>query len=655
MNRVTRITALILLTNLLFRLSAVSQEYIPYQWDDERALTMLNQTEEAYDLYYIQKTEKYQYVYDPIDGQFVCYITNHNIIRVNNDEALSQSNRVYIPMRSTIELSAVKARVINKDGRVVNFDENNIKELEEDESGFKILAMEGAEVGGEIEYYYTRKTNASNTLTRYFQLSTPIKSYDFTLQCPENLEYAFKAYNHDSKVIKMETDTSEHINLYRLKVENIPALYEEDFSSYENSKKRLEVKLAYNSVSGKARINTWGDAGKIIYNSIYNLSGNEQKEFAKFVKKINYTGNPIDAFKRYEHYIKTNFFFEEEAGDNGSQLEFILKNKYATSKGFTKLYAALLNHLDIQHEIVLASDKDKRTFDSEFDTWNYLDEYLIYINTTKQFLSPKITSFRLGTISTSYLGTQGLFVRPEKIQDYEYPISHISDIPAPRYTENFDNMDIAVAFSEDSEKNLVDLTRSYTGYSADYYKYALLIIEEEQKKEMLDDVIKYLAGDADIKSVEITETNATYDLWDKPFTVKGTFETDSYIESAGDIILFKVGELIGLQSELYQENERRTQIVNQFNRGYLRKIKIEIPDGYTIKNPNDLIIQKQVLEKNNPIFSFISSYTIDKQILEITIEEYYDRIYYPVDKFEEFREVINAAADWNKIVLVLEE
>jgi hypothetical protein len=95
-------------------------------------------------------------------------------------------------------------------------------------------------------------------------------------------------------------------------------------------------------------------------------------------------------------------------------------------------------------------------------------------------------------------------------------------------------------------------------------------------------------------------------------------------------------------------------VENTFNRGYQRKIKVEIPKGYDIKNPNDLIIKKQVFNDDKKLlYNFDSSYSLDGQNLEITIDEFYDQLRFPLDRFEEFRQVINAAADFNKIVLVL--
>jgi hypothetical protein len=632
--------------------SAYAQKYEPYHWEEKRGLTQLDDSEKEYGLYYILVSIRYQYLYDPQDNQLVCYATNHNIIRTNNDEALSKSNRVYIPMGNTIELVELKARAITKDNGVTNFDQVNLKELESDESGYKILAIEGAEVGGEIEYFYTRKINASNFNTHTFQFGFPVKTFDYSLKSPENLEYEFKVYNWDAQVT--QTDTTDQYNLYELKTQSIPAIFQEDFSAYENHEARLEVKLAYNNTRGNIRLFTWGDAGKRIYDNIYTLTKEEQKAVNKLIKDMKLTGDPINSLKMAENYIKSNYFLEPEAGDAGEQIDMILKNKYATSRGFTRLFAAMLGSQSIEHEIVLTSNRFQKALDPDFDTWNYLNDYLIYIPSINRFLSPKDTPFRLGTVPFGYYGTYGLFIRQEPIQDFIYPVAHIGYIPESPYSSNIDDMDIEVNFSENMEKNQVKLIRSFKGYSASYYKIGLLQLEEDTKKEMLDEIIKYLALDAEIKNIEVLHANTNYDVWEEPFVVKGTFNTNSYIESAGDVILFKAGELIGPQSELYQDHERKLEVVNSFNRGYERKIVVHIPEGYTVQNPGDLMIKEQVFDEDKKlIYNFESKYELNGQKLEVEIDEFYDQLTYPVEKFEAFRRVINSAADFNKIVLVL--
>ncbi len=53
--------------------------------------------------------------------------------------------------------------------------------------------------------------------------------------------------------------------------------------------------------------------------------------------------------------------------------------------------------------------------------------------------------------------------------------------------------------------------------------------------------------------------------------------------------------------------------------------------------------------------SFVSGFTKEGNIVKIHVREEYRNIYYPVSQYEDFKKIINAAADFNKIVLVLEK
>jgi hypothetical protein len=54
-------------------------------------------------------------------------------------------------------------------------------------------------------------------------------------------------------------------------------------------------------------------------------------------------------------------------------------------------------------------------------------------------------------------------------------------------------------------------------------------------------------------------------------------------------------------------------------------------------------------------FSFVSNYTLEGQTLTVTINEYYKQLYAPLERYEDYRKVVNAAADFNKVTLVLEK
>jgi hypothetical protein len=131
-----------------------------YTWEKDRARFNLSEKEEGLAEYILKQHAQYNYVLE--DNQFLVYTTMHRIVRVNNNEAIQRHNRIYINMTSVIDLQDLKARSINKDGRVVNFDISNIKELKDEETGnaFRIFAIEGVEQGSEIEYYYVLKKYA---------------------------------------------------------------------------------------------------------------------------------------------------------------------------------------------------------------------------------------------------------------------------------------------------------------------------------------------------------------------------------------------------------------------------------------------------------------------------------------------------------------
>jgi hypothetical protein len=52
---------------------------------------------------------------------------------------------------------------------------------------------------------------------------------------------------------------------------------------------------------------------------------------------------------------------------------------------------------------------------------------------------------------------------------------------------------------------------------------------------------------------------------------------------------------------------------------------------------------------------FVSSYVIKGNVLDIKIDENYCKTQLPKSVYPAFQKVINAAADWNKVVLVIQK
>lgn len=178
------------------------------------------------------------------------------------------------------------------------------------------------------------------------------------------------------------------------------------------------------------------------------------------------------------------------------------------------------------------------------------------------------------------------------------------------------------------------------------------LVKPEDKEELIEGFAKNLN-----ESVTINKTNlenGKSELFGKaPLVFNVDFTSDAFVEKAGNKYLFKVGELIGRQMELYQEKERVLTLENEFRRTYERTINVTIPNGYTIVNLDDITIENEYVDKGETVLSFKSFYEMDGNVLKITADEYYKINRIPLNIYEDYRRVINSAADFNKVTLVL--
>lgn len=134
---------------LLLATSAVLQAQDSWNrttWEEKPVYFSLeseNQNENAVGIFYNEKTE---YLYNP-EGQLEMIHTLHRRIRLNTDDAINGFNKLSVSMADVIEMEETKARVIKPDGRIVEFNSQNIREIVDAESGdnYRIFAIDGIE------------------------------------------------------------------------------------------------------------------------------------------------------------------------------------------------------------------------------------------------------------------------------------------------------------------------------------------------------------------------------------------------------------------------------------------------------------------------------------------------------------------------------
>jgi len=626
-------------------------------WEEQRERFELTENEHQEPAVILKLVQVHEYLYrDPSFSELELYSTVHKIIRVNNDDAIQAHNKIYIPMDDVLELVEIKARSINKNGEVFELDKNNIKEINDDESngGYKIFAMEGVEIDSEIEYLYTRKMNASYFGRDYYQYSTPVKDAEFQLISPANLIFSCKGYNGFPVLQDTIIDKKRFITA---KTDRIQPIKEEEFSFYNANRMRVDYKLSYNTSQGDSRLFTWSDAAARIYSNIYEIDKEELKEVEGFVKslKLNQHKSIEEKIIHIENHIKSTFSLQKGYTIDYVNLVSVINNKYASERGLVRLFSAIFKNAEIKHELVLTSDRSNTIFDREFDSWNYLVNYLLYIPEEDKYLSPDRLEYRYGMVPYNYTHNYGLFVGSVTIGDFESGVGEVRFISPLSYDQTFDNLKIDIAFNETMDAVDLNIVREMGGYSAVFIQPFYSYLPNDKRIEVIENYIKLSASDAQFTDLKIENGESNLSPLKSPFIIKSKLRSSALIEKAGPKYLLKLGDVIGPQVEMYQEGERKNPIQNDFNRLYDRTIKFTIPNGYQVKNLDDIKMEVHHIKNEDKVFLFQSDYTVDGNLVTVQIDEWYKEIDCEIEYFEEFRKVINAAADFNKVTLVIEK
>ncbi|WP_303310295.1 DUF3857 domain-containing protein [Hymenobacter sp. BT730] len=658
--RMRLLTVLLLLltcTTAVFAQSAAtavpsSLRYATYNWEARRGRLPISAADAQLPAIILRQLIAHEYAYDASHEKLELYTTDHRIIRVNSADAIEQFNKIYIPIQDGGQLLSLKARTISPRGEIVEVDQSSIKELQDDERRFKIFALEGVQKGSEIEYLYTRARPFNFYGRDYLQSDIPARNVTFELISPETLVFDTRVY-HGPKPAPDTLVDGKH--LIRLQLDKVAPVREEAFANVQAEQMRIEYKLAYNKTRGEERLFTWDDASQYLHSNIYALTKEEGKAVDKLMKqlKVSASAKPEAKIQSVEQYIKSNFNLDPAAeGD----LVKVIATRNAPESAFTKLFAVVFRRLGLEHELVLTTGREEAPFDETFDTWNYLDHSLIYFPGTKQFMAPTRPDYRYGMVPAEWTANKGLFIRTVKEGKAERGTGKVRDIPTLTAAQSPNDLDITVRFSPEMDKATVDMRQSFGGYNAQAIQPFYSFIPEDKRTEAMQELVKSNVKDATIKSLKIINGEQGLSPLTKPFIVDATVESVALLDRAGPRYLFHIGELIGPQSELYQTTERQFDVENDFNRSYHRVIRFELPAGYQVRNAQDLNLNVQAgPDAKAPVYYFRSSSEQKGQLVTVTIDEVYNQIRWPKKDFEAYRSVINAAANFNKVVLVLEK
>ncbi|MFT5242745.1 MAG: hypothetical protein ACJA1H_000221 [Glaciecola sp.] len=592
------------------------------------------------------------------EGNLTEYFLEHKVYYLNSDDKIEAFNKVYLPYDSDSKLVVNKARVITAQGEVIDLDDSKILTATDSETNrsYKYFAFEGVEKGSFIEYMYVVNRFPGYKGKRItLQSDYTRNNVEFDLYSPSNLLFKFKSFNGLDKVVK--DSIFEDKKHYFLKLNTIELLEEEEMASYTADQKYLIYALDANVAAGVKDISSYANVAQNIYD-FYNeeLSKKEVSALKKFLKNLDFKKeDDLDTkLRAIEAYIKTNIFVAKSSGDKLSNLLDIINDKVANERGAIKLYTTIFNELDIKFEFIYTCSREYMRFDKEFEANNFLQDVLFYFPKSKKYLSSTENDSRYGYPPAYLTDTYGLTIKEVVIGDFKSAVAKVKYIKPIKADQNVDKMIIDVKFdADDISKTYVKLQRSMSGYYAMFIHPYMDMIPPESEKEITEGFAKNLDEDAEIISKTINNKSPKF-FGIQPIEFILEFTSNKFVENAGRKQLFNVGDLIGRQQELYQEKERKLPVEGEFQRSYFRTINITIPEGYKIANLDDINIKNEFKKDGKILLTFESYYELNGKVLTITADEHYRMNHVDTSLYEEYRTVINSAADFNKVTLVLE-
>lgn len=617
------------------------QLYKHHDWEETPSYIKLSEEDKKLNSVAIKEKYLIQYYAGILGNTMRLFETKHSIIRINTDKGINRHNRVYIPTRNVRNVIDIKARVLQKDGRIKYLDKKNIKELKnvKNYGNFKIFAIEGVTVASQLEFIYTLELSPSGLGSVVVQKKYKVNKAEVIIRKPSSYQFRIKSYNGFPKMKTQKVDGNKEA--LTTVINNIEAMTDEGSASTEANR----MMVAYQVSSGIYNDNSkmWSNLENNVRNSFILIKPKKHKSlikhYTKFIKDTPRETN-TQIINTICDYIFSNYNIKRISDYNLSDLRYIVNKKQATEQGIIKLFSCLLNYEQIDYKLALTSNRNYHKFDKDFFSNTNLQIALFYFPQEKKYLKPDYFNARLNFAPTYTISNNAIFIDKNS--------SFYKQIDIPKASENTVERDFLIEIDTDNYLPKITCDHKLTGYRASSARYAY----KYYKTKDINDYKNFTAvsgiEDADFTSFNVTNEDISLTSKNIPYKLKYSYTAESLLEDLDDNFLLNFGKVIGTQGEFYQEAKR----VNPVELGalitYSYVIKIKIPEGYEAKNIKDAEINRILNINDDLACSFVSKAKIENGFIIINATEIYNKIHMKLEHYNGYKDVVNAAFDFSK-------
>ena len=611
-----------------------SQSYLNIDWDSDKTISFPSDN----DLYGIFNNHYVEYFKSKFTEEVYVYETRHTktkINRINNP----LDNEIIISKINVSEIVDVRAKIINQD-TIISYGFEEMKKMinsDDSDENYNNYKLPNLDEGDIVEIMYTVKKDFNFNGNKIIEESYPILLSKFIL-IENNFKSNIKIYNSNNSFVSdiiFDGKKSKQIIF-----NNLNATANEQYSTPIANKIKISYQC-YENRDDVSQIEYWGNLVQNVSELFFPKTVNEKAEEILREIKNGYVKIPWNELKianAIDEYIKNNFVISDEDDPKLNDIEYILNNKISNDFSIIQVYSSLFKEANIEYEVAISCNRYFLKFDPELFDPNQLREFLIFLPNQEKYISPNRVEYRVSEAPEDLLGNYGIFI--DKDLDYYFSEITLFDQDFSQIKKN-----IEVNISRNLNKTKINESRLFSGYWAITNRNYIYLSENEKTDFLVDFFTVNGLDNKKVSNYNIKNFDISHNTYNTPLEITSTISTSDLIEEKEGLTYLKIGKVIGLQSNLFDEKERINPIEINFPNSYDYNIKVNIPRGYKIVDFSELNKSKEYISVDgNSTAKFLSKATVNGNVLNINIKEYYKELRYSKKRYQEFREVINAAA-----------
>ena len=630
---------------IVFVGSLFSQSYSSIEWDREKSISYPSDN----NLYGIFNNHYVEYVKSKFSEEVSVYDTRHFKTKINKINNLSE-NEIIISKINNSEIVDIKSKIISQDTTVSYVFSEMKKMINDSESNenYDFYRIPNIKDGDIVEVMYTVKKEFNFNGNKIIEESYPILSSKFIL-IENNFKSNIKIYNSNISSVKDTVFDGKKSKLVSFK--NLNSTANEQYATSIANK----IKISYQCYENKddvSQIEYWENLVQNVSELFFPKTINQKaKEILKEIKYgyVKIPWNETKIANAIDEYIKVNFTISDEDDPKLNDIEFILNNKISNDFSIIQVYTSLFKEANIEYEVAITCNRYFLKFDPELFDPNQLREFLIYLPNQEKYITPNRIEYRVSEAPEDLLGNYGIFI--DKNLDY-----YFSEVT--QFDKDFSQIkkNIKVNISKNLKKIKINESRSFSGYWAITNRNYVYLSENEKTDFLIDFFTINGLNNKKVNKYEIRNFDISNNSFNNPLLINSTLTTSDLVEKKEGLIYLKIGKVIGQQSNLFEEKERINPIEINFPNSYDYNINVNIPRGYRIVDFSELNKSKEYISVDgNSTAKFQSKVTVNGDKLNINIKEYYKELRYNKKRYQEFREIINAAAKFYDSTILLEK